>query len=260
MSGERAAFGLAAATLWRRECVRFLRQRNRVLGAIGTPVVFWLLVGGGLGGSFRHPEGLEDATYLAYLLPGIALLVVLFTSIFSTFSLIEDRREGFLQGVLVAPVPRGAIVLGKALGGTTIAVAQGALVLLLAAPAGIAFGWGSFLLAVGALVVVSLALTSVGMAIAWRMDSIQGFHAVMNLVLMPLWFLSGAIFPAEGAAAPIRIAMAANPLAYALSALRASIDGRPASAALPLGVTLAFAAGAYGLASAFAARAGAVEA
>jgi ABC-2 type transport system permease protein len=255
VSAGAGSFSLAAATLWRRECLRFARQRNRVVGAIGTPLVFWLLVGGGLSGSFRHPAGMEERTYLAYLLPGVALLVVLFTSIFSTFSLIEDRQEGFLQGVLVAPVSRGAIVLGKTLGGTTLAVLQGALVLALAAPAGIDLSWRSYLSAVGVLAIASFGLTGVGVAIAWRMDSIQGFHAIMNLFLMPMWFLSGALFPPEGAAAPIRLAMAANPLAYALGALRASLEGR-GSVALPLAVTVGFAAGSYALASASASQAG----
>src|SRR5918994_6431571 len=118
-------------SLCHRELVRFLRQRHRIIGALATPIVFWLLIGAGMNRSFRAdvPGG---GNYLQYFFPGTILMVVLFTAIFSTISVIEDRREGFLQGVLVAPVSRIQIVLGKILGGTTLAVAQAGVFLLLA--------------------------------------------------------------------------------------------------------------------------------
>src|SRR5262245_61277223 len=128
---------LAVQALWRREVVRFVRQRSRVTGALLQPVVFWLLLGGGLNASFR-PAGAGDATaYMQYFYPGMIGLVLLFTAIFATISTVEDRREGFLQGVLVAPVSRSAIVLGQALGATSLAVIQGLLCLLLAPLVGI---------------------------------------------------------------------------------------------------------------------------
>src|SRR2546430_12923045 len=116
---------LAVATLWRREVIRFVRQRSRLVGALAQPLVFWLLLGGGLSPSFRPPGAPAGASYLAYLYPGILALVLLFTAIFATISTVEDRHSGFLQGVLVAPVSRTAIVVGQALGGTTLAVGQG---------------------------------------------------------------------------------------------------------------------------------------
>src|SRR5688500_16586776 len=108
---------LPAVSLCRRELVRFVRQRNRVIGALATPVVFWLLIGAGMGRSFQVSSLPDGDNYLRYFFPGTVLMILLFTAIFSTISIIEDRREGFLQGVLVAPVPKTAIVLGKVLGG-----------------------------------------------------------------------------------------------------------------------------------------------
>src|SRR3954469_12574409 len=140
---------LPALSLCRRELVRFLRQRNRIIGALATPIVFWLLIGGGMGRSFQAKglPGGED--YMKFFFPGTILMILLFTAIFSTISIIEDRREGFLQSVLVAPVSRMAIVLGKILGGTILAFGQGFLFLLLAPTVRIHFTLPGFLAACG---------------------------------------------------------------------------------------------------------------
>src|SRR5689334_1212382 len=122
---------LPALSLCRRELVRFLRQRNRIIGALATPIVFWLLIGAGMGRSFRAAGTPGDYGYLQFFFPGTILMILLFTAIFSTISIIEDRREGFLQSVLVAPVSRMSIVLGKVLGGTVLAFGQGLIFLLL---------------------------------------------------------------------------------------------------------------------------------
>ena len=185
---------LPALSLARRELVRFLRQRNRIVGALATPIVFWLLIGGGMGRSFRA-AGPGGASYLQYFFPGTIVMILLFTAIFSTISIIEDRREGFLQSVLVAPVPRMAIVLGKVLGGTTLATIQGLIFLVFAPLVGVHMSLASFLLVVMTVSLVSFALTALGFAIAWPMDSTQAFHAIINLFLIPLWLLSGALFP-----------------------------------------------------------------
>src|SRR5437762_5671449 len=214
------AFSAAAALAWR-EIVRFFRQRNRIVGSIGTPLVFWLLVGAGLSGSFRLGTGTSQQTFLTYFFPGSLLLIVLFTAIFSSISIIEDRREGFLQGVLVAPIPRWSMILGKVLGGTLIALAQGLifLVLGLTLPLGLT-PLGSIQL-VALLFVASLGVTSLGTFFAWKTDSTQGFHAIMNLVLMLLWLLSGGIFPAPAMATStswsqwiLGVAIRLNPLSY----------------------------------------------
>jgi ABC-2 type transport system permease protein len=214
---------LPALSLAKRELVRFLRQRHRVIGALATPIVFWLLVGGGMGRSFRA-SGLPDGeNYLQYFFPGTILMILLFTAIFSTISIIEDRREGFLQSVLVAPVPSSAIVLGKVLGGTVLAFGQALLFLLLGPFVGVRPTPGGFVLALGLMALLAFALTALGFCIAWRMSSTQGFHAVMNLFLMPMWFLSGALFPVQNASAPLRAVMRLNPLTYGLTGLREAL-------------------------------------
>lgn len=238
----------AALTLVEREMVRFFRQPNRLIGALGQPLIFWVLFGAAFRGSFRAPG--SQATYSQFFLPGIIVLIVLFTAIFSTISIIEDRREGFLQGVLVAPVRRGAVVLGKVLGGTILSVLQGTLFLLLAPVVGIPLGVGSFLACVGILFLVGFSLTSLGFCIAWRMDSTQGFHAIMSVFLMPMWLLSGSFFPAEGAPAWLAWIIRLNPLSYGVALLREalSMGGPGGTAALSLAVTAGFAALLFALA------------
>lgn len=225
---------LPSLSLARRELVRFWRQPHRVIGALGTPVVFWLLLGAGFGRSLNVGDG---SSYITFFFPGTLLMILLFTAIFSTISVIEDRREGFLQSVLVAPISPGAIVLGKVLGGTALAAGQGAGFLLLGPLVGIWLSPGQVLATLGVMALTAFGLTALGFAIAWRMNSTQGFHAVMNLFLMPLWFLSGAIFPPGGAWTPLRWAVAANPLSYGLSALRQAmgLSAAPAPDGEPFG-------------------------
>ena len=252
---------LPAASLARREVVRFLRQRNRVVSALLQPALFWALFGAGfahavrIGGVEAEAAG-TGQDFLRYLFPGSVVLVVLFTAIFSTFSILEDRDAGFLQSVLAAPVSRAGIVLGKVLGGTAIALFQGALFLLLAFAPGVdvPVTAGAALEALGALALVAIALTSVGVSLAWPMESVQGFHAVMMLFLLPMWLLSGAFFPFEGSATWLSAAMRANPLSYGVSLVRHALDpegaataGGPGSGA-SLAVSVLFAGAAFTLA------------
>ena len=211
---------LPAFTLWWREIVRFYRQRTRVIGVIASPLVFWLVIGSGFGTSFRSGDSAGQQHYLDYFYPGALIMIVLFTSIFTMMSVIEDRKEGFLLSVLVAPVSRSAIVLGKVLGGTTLATIQGLIFLALGPFLGIHLSLGQLLLVVLTVFLVSFALTALGFAIAWPMDSTQAFHAIINLFLIPLWLLSGALFPLAGASGWIRILMRINPLTYGVEALR----------------------------------------
>ena len=208
------------ATLWQREVVRFLRQRSRVVGALGTPLIFWLFLGAGFGSSFRPQAGTLETGYLEYFFPGTVLMVVLFTSIFSNISVIEERREGFLLSVLVAPASRLSLVLGKILGVTTLAVLQGGLMLLLSPFLGIRVGWIQWLLLLTVIALIAVELTALGFAFAWKLDSIQGFHALMNLLLIPMWLLSGALFPVSGASSWVRMIMVINPMTYAHDLLR----------------------------------------
>ena len=242
---------LPAYSLCHREIVRFLRQRHRVVGALATPVVFWVLIGAGMGHSFRGVGAGASGNYLQFFFPGTILMILLFTAIFSTISIIEDRREGFLQSVLVAPVSRMSIVLGKVLGGTVLAFAQATLFLLLAPAVGIRPSLAGFALALLFMLILAFALTALGFCIAWRMNSTQGFHAIMNLFLMPLWFLSGALFPAEGAMGGLKWVMRLNPLSYGLDGLRHAIYWETGKKGFvtSLTVSVAFAAVLFVLAS-----------
>jgi ABC-2 type transport system permease protein len=245
-------FLLAVWTLWQREVVRFYRQPSRVVGALAPPVVFWLLIGSGLAPSFR-PAGAGDAEaagagYLAYFFPGIVILILLFTAIFSEISIIEDRREGFLQGVLVAPVPRAAIVLGKVLGGTTLAMLQCIPFLALAPVAGLGVPQpGSLARLAVVLFLLAFALTALAAAIAWRLDSSQGFHAIMNLFLIPMWLLAGTLFPLAGTRW-LGVLMRANPLTYGVAALRRALVGGPLPDLPGFGASLAVTAACAALA------------
>lgn len=220
---------LAVWTLGRREITRFLRQRSRLIGALATPVMFWVLFGAGLHDSFQTPEWMAGASsYRAYFLPGITALILMFTAIFSAMSIIEDRHEGFLQGVLVSPVSRSSLVMGKVAGGVVMAVVQALMF--------IGLGWlmgrigladdlvfelniVQIALLVVFMSVVAFGLTSLGFMLAWKLDSIQGFHAIMNVFLMPMWLLSGAFFPASQSGALSWI-MKLNPLSYGVAGIR----------------------------------------
>ena len=214
---------MTVLTLAMREVIRFLRQRSRVTGALLQPLVFWLLLGSGLSASFRPGPNPGEGTYVEYFFPGILALAVLFSAVFSTIAVVEDRRSGFLQGVLVAPVSRFGVVAGQALGSTILGGVQGALLLALAPAAGVPLTWRAAAAAMGVLALLSFALSALGLALAWRMSSTQGFHAIMNLVLMPLWLLSGAFFPAAGVPGWMGAVMAVNPMTYGLALLRRAL-------------------------------------
>lgn len=248
---------LAIYSIWLRDLIRFVRQRSRVVGSLATPVLFWIVLGSGMGRSFTAAgDGPQSGGYLEYSFAGTIALIVLFTAIFSTISIIEDRREGFLQGVLASPASRTSIVLGKVLASTTLATLNAALFLLLAPLAGVALTPAGAALALVIVVLIGLGLSGLGVVIAWALDSTQGFHAIMNLILVPMWLLSGAFFPASGAAAWVRGVMALNPLSYGVAALRDALyDGRlEAASARSIGIAVVFGVVTVGLATALANR------
>lgn len=245
---SRGSFWLCAATLWLREVRGFYRQRSRVIGSLSTPLLFWFVLGSGFGSSFLASEG----GYAQFFFPGMVALAVLFTSIFANISLIEDRREGFLLGVLVAPVSRLSLVLGKVGGATTLGAIQGALLLPLAPLAGIPLGVEAVPAVLGVLFLMAFGLTALGFYCAWWLNSVQGFHSIMNLVLMPMWLMSGGVFPADGSAAWVRWLTAVNPLSYGVAQLRRLL-GAPQSGAEPSAMICWLVLGAFGLAAAAAA-------
>ena len=209
-----------SASLARREFTRFIRQPQRVVGTVAQPLLFWLFLGAGFGGSFR-PSGMEGVSYLEYFYPGVMLMMMLFASIFSSITIIEDRDAGFLQGVLVAPVSRLAIVLGKVLGCTSIAMVQ-TLIFTVAAPfLGLHLGFGSLIMLLTGFVLTGVGFSALGFLLAWGMKSTSAFHAVMMVFLMPLWMLSGALFPLGNVPVAMKLVMLANPVSHALIIIRA---------------------------------------
>jgi ABC-2 type transport system permease protein len=202
---------LPVATLWSRELTRFWREKSRVFGFVGSPLVFWLLIGSGFGD-------------LRFFFPGMLTLTVMFSAVFSTMSLIEDRREGFLLSMLVSPAPRTAMVLGKVLGSATLAWLQGLVFLALGSAVGGRLWLLQALDVAAFLFLISFTFTSLGFLFAWKMDSTQGFHAVINLLLFPMWMVSGALFPMGTAHGWMQWLMRINPLTYSLAGLRQLLD------------------------------------
>jgi daunorubicin resistance ABC transporter membrane protein len=226
------------AALVGRDLRRFFRQPSRVVGSLAQPLILWLVLGAGLSGSFRPGAGAgavgggAGVGYLQYFYPGIVVLTMLFTAIFSTISVIEDRHHGFLQAVLAAPASRTALVLGKTLGGVAIASLQAGVLLLLAPLAGFSLGEMNWPLLVVVLLLAGVGFTALGFAMAWWIDSTQGYHAVMSVALIPLWMLSGAMFPPSRSSRVMGALMAADPMTYVVSAVRRGFHG----GALPAGL------------------------
>lgn len=224
----------AALVLAKREVIRFVRQRSRIIGSLLTPLMAWLFFGVAMGGVVDASR--LGMSYGAHFFPGAVLLSVLFVAIFASISLIEDRNEGFLQAVLVGPMPRWALVLGKVLGGTALATFHGALFLPLAPFAGISLGIPGVLAALAVLAAASFAVSSVSFLAAWYLDSTQGFHSFMNAGLMPAWLLSGAFFPSTSVGPVLRTVMLLNPVAWAFLALDAALHGDFAGTPLLAGI------------------------
>lgn len=229
--------------LWQRELLRFARERTRWAGAVAQPLLFWVIIGSGMAPTFVI-EGAEDVSALRFFFPGILAMIVLFTTIFTTISVVEDRQQGFLQGVLVAPGSRASLVVGKVLGVVTLTLLQSALLLVFAPLAGFALGrihWGELVLV---LAVSAAGLTAMNFTVAWWLDSVQAYHAIMSVVLIPLWFLSGALFPRPGGW--LDVVMTLNPLTHAVDAYRHALEGgRTIATAGGFGTSLAVLA-AYG--------------
>ncbi len=229
------------AALCRRELLKFTRDRSRVLGALIQPIGLWLLLGLGFQSTFRLPGAGGGTGYLEFLFPGVIAMVLLFTAIFSTISIVDERRTGFLQAALVAPMPRAVLVLGSVLGGTLLATAEAALFLLLLPALGLSYTVAGLAFVLLISFLVGLAFTALGFAIAWRMESTRGYHSMMTILLFPLWFLSGAPFPAEGASPLLQGLMAINPVSYTVSGLRQALYGFSAAAPVqfaPAGLSL----------------------
>jgi ABC-2 type transport system permease protein len=210
----------AAKVVWRREMLRFFRNRLRLVTSFVQPVLFLVVLGTGFA-SLAPSSG--SVNFKTFMFPGILAMTVLFTALFSAISIVWDREFGFLREMLVAPVRRGAIVIGKCAGGATTAVIQGALMLLLAGFVGVPYSPGLLLTLLGEMIIVAIALTALGVLLASRMSEIQSFQAVMQFIVMPMFFLSGAIFPPSGLPQWLSVLTRLDPLSYAVDPMRRAV-------------------------------------
>lgn len=206
---------LATAALCKREFIRFIRQRSRVVGALVTPLIFWIMLGMGIDGASDSSAVGLAGNFKQFFIPGMMVMGVLFTAIFSAISLIEDKNSGFYQGVLVSPLPTWSIVLSKILGASVIAVFQGSILLPIAYMNGLRPDITAFAAIVLLFFFIGFFVASLALHFGWKIESVAGFHGIMNTVLMPMWFLSGATFPIK--AGVLYWISRANPLTYAVT-------------------------------------------
>ena len=211
MSELRKIYGL-----WHREVLRYWREKSRIISSLILPLLWLLIFGSGLGSAMIS----GGRAYQAYIFPGILGMTLLFTSVFSGVSVIWDREFGFLKEILVAPVSRTAIVIGKALGSGTSALIQGALLIPLSYLVGVHLSPISIVILLPTMVLISIGLVSVGLLIASLMASLEGFNFIMSLVIMPMFFTSGALFPLTSAPTWLRDFSYINPLTYGVDVLR----------------------------------------
>jgi len=210
----------AARVVWRRELLRFFRNRLRLVASLAQPVLFLFVLGTGLASLIPSSSGVNFRTFM---FPGILAMTVLFTALFSAISIVWDREFGFLREMLVAPVRRGAIVVGKSAGGASTAVIQGAVMLVFAGVVGVPYSPRLLLVLLGEMALLAFALTAFGVLLASRMTQIESFQAVMQFLVMPMFFLSGAMFPAAGLPAWLAVLTRLDPLAYAVDPMRRAI-------------------------------------
>ena len=211
--------------LWLRQVKRYLRSRARIIGSLGQPILFLFALGFGLGPSFSATHGGQD--YMSFIAPGIIAMSILFTAMFSGIEIIWDRQFGFLKETFVAPVSRLTIMTGRTIGGATVALLQGCIVFVIAIIGGFRPETPSLLpLAFIVMFLIALTFTALGTAVACRLEDMQGFQLIMNFLIMPLFFLSGALFPIDQLPHVLSLLVHANPLTYGVDALRSAlIDG-----------------------------------
>jgi len=209
--------------LWLRQVKRFIRRPARIVGSLGQPLLFLVALGFGLSPVFAAAG---QGNYIEFLAPGIIAMSILFTAIFSGIEIIWDRQFGFLKETLVAPVSRLHIMIGRTLGGATIASFQGLVVLVLSLLVGFRpVSVGGVGIAFLFMFLIAMAFTSLGTAIASKLDDMQGFQLIMNFLVMPLFFLSGALFPLDGLPAALKLVVRINPLSYGVDGLRGTLTG-----------------------------------
>jgi len=209
--------------LWLREVKRYLRSRPQIIGSLAQPLLYLLVLGFGLGPVFERSG---QGSYLQFIAPGVIGMGILFTSMFSGIGLLWDRQFGFLKETLVAPVPRLHIMVGRTLGGATIAMIQGTLVLVVCVVAGFRpHGVAAVPLALVFMALTAVVFAALGTIVGSSLRDMQGFQLIMNFLVMPIFFLSGALFPLNNLPAALTVATRADPLAYGVDGLRGALIG-----------------------------------
>jgi ABC-2 type transport system permease protein len=230
--------------VWYRDLLRYWRDRVRAIVGLAQPLLFLIVFGAGLGsslgGGFSAGGAGGDLSYAQFVYPGVVGMAVLFSAIFGAMSIVWDREFGFLKEILVAPIDRSAVAIGKALGGATQAMIQGFILLILAPFIGVTLDLGTVLLLIPFLFILAFALSAMGVALASRMKSMQGFQIVMNFLMMPLFFLSGSLFPLTGVPDWMAVLGRLDPVSYGMDPIRRIVLGAtlPADAVDSLGLTL----------------------
>jgi len=213
----------AVYVLWIRQLKRYVRSRARIVGALGQPLLYLLAFGLGFGPTFAK-AGQGD--YIQFLVPGVIGMTILFTALFSGIDLIWDRQFGFLKETLVAPVPRLMIMIGRTLGGATVAVIQGLILVVLCLLIGFRpHDWRAWPLAFVYMTLIAVMFTALGTAVASLLEDFQGFQLVMSFLVMPIFFLSGALFPLDNTIRPIKVIASLDPLSYGVDGLRGALTG-----------------------------------
>ena len=216
---------LGIYTIWLRDVKKFFRDKPRIIGSIAQPAIFLFVLGSGLASSFQIFGGGGGKNFLNFMFPGIIAMTVLFTSFFNAMSIIWDREFGFLKEVLVSPISRTSIVIGKNFGGSTIAMIQGTVILVFAPLLKIPIHIIAVLKIIPITFLVAMSISSLGIALAARLKSMQAFQVLTNFLLMPMFFLSGALFPLVNAPKWMEIIARVNPLSYGVDAMRTIIMG-----------------------------------
>jgi ABC-2 type transport system permease protein len=208
-----------AYTIWYRDVLRFFRDRTRIVAALGQPMLYLFIFGTGLSSAMAGNMG-GGVDFRAFMFPGIVAMAVLFTAIFSAVSIVWDREFGFLKEVMVAPVSRAAVALGKVAGGSTVAVFQGIIVLVLAPVIGVAIGWYEIAAVTALMLLLAIVMTAFGIMVAARQKTMEGFQMVMQFLMMPMFFLSGAFFPLKGLPGWMSFLSQIDPVTYGVDAIR----------------------------------------
>lgn len=209
--------------MWLRAVKRYVRSKPRIIAALGQPLLFLIALGFGFGPIFQRAG---QGNYIQFLAPGVIGMTILFTAVFSGIELIWDRQFGFLKETLVAPVPRIYVMIGRTLGGATVAIIQGVIVIAICLAAGFRVtNFSALPLAIVVMILVAIMFTAMGTAIASVLSDFQGFQLIMNFLVMPIFFLSGALFPLANLPKVLEFVATIDPLSYGVDGLRAALIG-----------------------------------